>query len=171
MLTLDTFGGFLSIAGFPTDFIPEEMIEGWVEKFPEELVAEPTIVEMGENDGVAYALVEDEAADASHTIYVEARELAAATDDEPAVVTLTFLVSTPGTFANNAVSAAAAIEIDGDPLFAGLDFGEADARDDDRDGDRREEEQRDPDAGDRRQARGDDAKNRLHLDDTDEDEE
>jgi hypothetical protein len=157
-LTLYTVEGdaMLQIMGTAASWTPEQVVDAYVEDFQSADDA-LEVSDLGVEDGVAFALLEDEAGDVA--IYVEAQE-------HDGIVLVAALLSTGEGLEDNLSAAYDEIAVDGDPIFvtsgaakeaeadeedASADDEEADADEDsvDRDeDDRQDDEQSDQEESD-----------------------
>ena len=117
-LALVTTGGNLVVAALTTEYTTEEVVEAYVDGLSEGL-DDLEILDQGEEDGVAYAMIGGEAdSDGPVVTYVEVRELEEAERGSPAILTMSALMSTEDAFEDNLASAVEDIELDGDAIFA-----------------------------------------------------
>jgi hypothetical protein len=167
-LWLDSFGGFLQVVGFTTDWTAEQIVEDNVDNV-DEMFDDPEVLAQGAGDGVAYSIISGESDGRTLVQYYEVREIAEGEGGEPALVTITVLYSTEETFENNAASVAADVQIEGDPAFLTLDAAAAAAENADEDTtDSRSQDDQDEENDRGNRNHGHDA-DRSHDDDEDED--
>jgi hypothetical protein len=132
-LVLYTTDAMIQVMGTTAGWTPEDIVDVYVEDF---LAAGNglEIADLGVEDGVAYAVLQDESGDDdSAKIYVEARPFDEATDQDGDGVIVTTLLTTNERFDDTLTLAAEEIEIDDNPIYALVDVEDDDAADDDRD--------------------------------------
>jgi hypothetical protein len=157
------------VTSMPTVGGPEEVVDAYLDAFAQ-LMSDDEVVEVGEADGVAYALMTGNDGEADTTMYVEVQEI------EDGVVLITTLIAEDESFDYSLTSAGAEVEIDGEPTFQALDAAEDEADEDEEEDradedDDRDEDRRDDEDDDRDEDNDEDSDNDRDNDDEDEEDE